>query len=116
MPRVEIRILGGFAVRAGGAPIDVPGRKVQALLARLARRPGEEVSRAALAAMLWPDRGEEQARGSLRQALATLRRTLGEGAVRAGADVVALDRTVASDAAAFDASSDTTGSTPSAPG
>lgn len=90
-PTVEIRLLGGLAVVVDGAPAELPGRKVQALLARLARAPGVEIPRATLAFLLWPDRGDAQGRGSLRQALATLRRVLGPEAVRAGADAVALD-------------------------
>lgn len=91
MPGVRIRLLGGLEVEVGGRPAALPGRKAQALLARLAHPAGREVPRATLAALLWPDRGEEQARGSLRQALSALRRVLGEGALRASADAVALD-------------------------
>jgi DNA-binding SARP family transcriptional activator len=104
VPRVTIRMLGELEVRVGGRVVELPGRKVQALLARLARRPGEAVPRATLAALLWPDRGDEQARGSLRQAVAALRRALGDDALAAGADVLALHpQVVSSDVAAFEA-------------
>ena len=74
---LTVRMLGGFAVL--GAEDDVvriPTRKAQALLALLARRSGEPQSREALAAMLWPDSRETQARGNLRQTLKLLRRAL----------------------------------------
>lgn len=91
MPGVRIRLLGGFEVEIGGRAVVVPGRKAQALVARLAHPAGREVPRASLAALLWPDRGEEQARGSLRQALSAIRRALGDGVLRAGPDAIALE-------------------------
>ena len=45
------------------------GKKTRALLAFLALSPNDYVSRAELAAFFWPRSAEEQARGSLRQAL-----------------------------------------------
>jgi TolB-like protein/DNA-binding SARP family transcriptional activator len=55
-------------------------------------------------ALLWSDRGEEQARASLRQALAELRRALGEpSALRTEHDAVSLDPAmIAVDAVAFE--------------
>jgi TolB-like protein len=91
---VNIRLLGGFEVTsADGRPLALPTRKAEALLARLARRPGERVARAHLAGLLWPDRPDAQGRGSLRQALASLRRALGGAGTlepTAGGDAVAL--------------------------
>lgn len=49
-------------------------RKARALLAILATSPDRVASRERLISLLWSDRGEEQARASLRQALAELRR------------------------------------------
>ena len=52
-------------------------RKGRALLAILAVSPSGAVSREKLAALLWSDRGEDQARSSLRQTLTVLRKELG---------------------------------------
>src|SRR5262245_24774527 len=74
-----LRILGGFELRAAdGRDLTPPGKKLRALIVCLALSPEAPWSRERLAALLWDDRDEEQARGSLRQALAELRRLLGE--------------------------------------
>ncbi|MBO9436854.1 hypothetical protein J7394_21825 [Ruegeria sp. R13_0] len=52
----------------------------------LALAPKSAVARDRLAATLWPDRAEEQARASLRQELSSLRRALGDGAEMISAD------------------------------
>jgi DNA-binding SARP family transcriptional activator len=96
--RLRLRLLGGFGlVREDGQGIALPTRKGQALLARLGRRPGEEVAREHLVGLLWPDVPDEQGRASLRQALAAVRRALGAAreALRAGERGVSLDREVA---------------------
>ncbi len=77
MASLRITLLDGFEARLGsGEAIDLHGRKTQALLAYLALPPGEPRSRDKLVALLWSDRGEQQARASLRQALVKLRRAL----------------------------------------
>ena len=69
-----LRSKGLFAVRdAEGADLTPRRRKGCALLVYLAAHAGEDVSRERIAALLWSDRGEEQARGSLRQCLYELR-------------------------------------------
>ena len=103
---LKIELLGGFSARLGGGEaLALKGRKAQALLACLALEPGEAHARDRLTGLLWGDRGEEQARGSLRQALAELRRALGAAngdLLIATRDTVALDgRAVASDVAEF---------------
>jgi TolB-like protein/Tfp pilus assembly protein PilF/DNA-binding winged helix-turn-helix (wHTH) protein len=81
----ELVTLGGLELRsAGGRPFALKSRKARALLAILSTQRGLRMSRAKIASLLWSDRAEPQARGSLRQALADLRRSLGS----AGADVV----------------------------
>jgi DNA-binding SARP family transcriptional activator/TolB-like protein len=73
-------MLGRFSVsgpRDGAAPIQFSTRKVAALLAYLAMSKDFAASREALAALLWGDCPERQARQSLRQALALLRKDLG---------------------------------------
>ena len=72
---IEIQLLGGFTVRLGGTKILLPGRKTAALLAILALRPGVPIARERLTDLLWSRSAPEQARGSLRQALAQLRKT-----------------------------------------
>ena len=66
----------------------VSGRKAQGLLAILALAPGMAASRDRLAGLLWSDRGDEQARNSLRQALVALKKDFGE----AGLDIVEAER------------------------
>ncbi|MDX1575974.1 MAG: BTAD domain-containing putative transcriptional regulator [Kiloniellales bacterium] len=81
-------MLGGFEAQfQSGAPVPPLGRKAQALLAILALAPGVPQPREKLAALLWSDRGEAQARSSLRQALSELRKAL------AGADPPPLETT-----------------------
>ncbi len=76
--RLEIRLLGGFAVARGGAAVNLGSRAAQALLAYLALTAGARHRRERLAALLWPDASDESARQSLRNALWTLRKALGE--------------------------------------
>ncbi len=71
-----IDLLGGFALRRDGEPVVLSTRKAMALLAVLALRPGVVWQRERLAALLWSRSGEAQARGSLRQALAQLKKAL----------------------------------------
>ncbi|MDU8942770.1 BTAD domain-containing putative transcriptional regulator [Ovoidimarina sediminis] len=102
-------MLGPFTVRAGGQPVPAPPKKAGALLAYLARRPGVAVPRETLAALLWAESGEDQARGSLRQALSALRRGLGDGAgaiVADGAAVTLDTGRAALDVAGFEAAAE----------
>lgn len=93
--RLQVRLLGSFeACFEGGEKLALKGKKTQALLAMLAMTPGNGIPRERLAGLLWSDRGDEQARGSLRQSLAELRRALGEdyeNYLKAKRDSVALD-------------------------
>jgi DNA-binding SARP family transcriptional activator len=95
MARLQVRLLGGFEARLdSGQELALKGRKTQALLAYLAVAPGLARSRDSLTGLLWSDRAEEQARGSLRQALAELRRALEAMApspLDAGRETVTLD-------------------------
>ncbi len=77
MARTSLRLLGGFEVSADkGPPIEFPTKRTRAILAYLAVCPGHECSREKLATLLWEDSGEKHARGSLRQALSYLRKSL----------------------------------------
>lgn len=102
---MSLRLLGPLAVSVDGAARPLPGRKAQAVLVYLARRPGEEVARETLCGLLWGDSDEAQARASLRQALVGLRKCLGAAAgaaLEAGAGAVRLAG-ASVDCAAFEA-------------
>lgn len=74
MGKCRLLTLGGFALMAdSGATIALPNRKDRHLLAFLALQAGRPQTRERLAGLLWADRGESQARDSLRQSLASLR-------------------------------------------
>jgi adenylate cyclase len=92
---LTLKLHGGFrAWDSRGREISIKSRKAKALLAYLASPLGKPRSRETIMALLWSERGDEQARGSLRQALSGLRRDLGEGAAKAVItthDDVALD-------------------------
>jgi predicted ATPase/DNA-binding SARP family transcriptional activator len=96
--RVKLTLLGGFQAHVGaGAPLVLPTRKTQALLAYLALPLGQAHSRDKLATLLWGDMPDAQARGNLRHALSRIRKNLPAG-VRAGlvldGPTVALDPSV----------------------
>lgn len=55
------------------------GRRAQAILAVVLARPGVPVLRSDLATLFWGDRGDEQARASVRQSLAELRHLAANG-------------------------------------
>jgi DNA-binding SARP family transcriptional activator/predicted ATPase len=77
MARLTLALLGGFQGRLGdAASLTLPTRKTKALLAFLALPPGRSHPRANLAALLWGDLPEPQARRSLRQSLFALRRAM----------------------------------------
>jgi len=74
MSLARLDLLGGFRVTSPeGEILGMSARKNRALLGILAVAPKQEVTRHKLAALLWGDRGEEQARNSLRQALTAIR-------------------------------------------
>jgi TolB-like protein/Tfp pilus assembly protein PilF len=75
----QLRLLGGIELRGRDGAVATPrGNKAKALLACLALAAGEPWPRRKLMGLLWSDRGAEQARDSLRQALAELRRAFDE--------------------------------------
>src|SRR4051812_21636639 len=73
---ITLTLLGGCQLTVRGRPIALTAKKTQALLAVVALRAPRPVPRAELCRLFWPDVEEEQARASLRQALAVLRRAL----------------------------------------
>lgn len=74
---VSIRLLGPFRIIKGGAPLAELPVKASACLVFLAMQE-ELVSREHLAELVWPDREKEQSRQSLRQAMLSIRRSLGD--------------------------------------
>jgi DNA-binding SARP family transcriptional activator/TolB-like protein/Tfp pilus assembly protein PilF len=78
LPRIRLRLLGRMAVVHGDDPVPLrlSTRKAGALLAYLAMRPEQTASREELATLLWGSCSDQQARQSLRQALASLRKDL----------------------------------------
>jgi DNA-binding SARP family transcriptional activator len=76
MAVAEFTLFGGFEVKLAGQVVDLPGQKDRALLAVMALSPGTTHSRDKLASLLWSDRGDQQARDSLKHALTRLRQCL----------------------------------------
>ena len=77
MAALVLKVLGDFAAfDSDGRPIAIAAKKNRALLAVLALAPNGAVAREKLADLLWSDRGPDQARSSLRQALVALRKEL----------------------------------------
>ena len=78
-PNLKLRLSGSFAaLGADGAKLDISVRN-QALLAFLIEGRRGLATRADIAALIWPDREDVQARASLRQELSGLRRVLPDG-------------------------------------
>ena len=81
---IHFQLLGGFrALLDDGQPLRALGRKSECLICLLALSDGLEVTREKAAGIIWSDRGEEQARASLRQELSQIRRVLGSDAITA---------------------------------
>jgi DNA-binding SARP family transcriptional activator len=95
MELLILSFLGDFQARlSNGHSVPVPTEKGRALLAYLACHPNESHSRGKLAALLWPNFQDSDARHSLRQTLCIVRAALVESApkaLRADSDNVALD-------------------------
>jgi adenylate cyclase len=98
---LKLQLLGDFRARDGaGGTVEVSTRKGRGLLTFLALQPAMTAPRERLASLLWGDRGEAQARSSLRQTLTVLRRELGAGIIGGDEERVELLATV-SDANEF---------------
>ncbi|MCI0371390.1 MAG: AAA family ATPase, partial [candidate division NC10 bacterium] len=103
---IQLRTLGSLQLR------DAKGRdlcrelqpKRLALLAYLSQAPRRFHRRDSLLALFWPEQDATGARNSLRQALFSLRRTLGEGVLAGrGYEEVAVTDLLGSDVVAFEA-------------
>jgi len=106
MSALSLKLLGGFSASSlGGKAVEISGKKNQALLAYLVLNPGRKFTREKLVSLLWSERGEAQARASLRQVLAALRHDLGQSAstLSADSDSVAVEpQIITTDVAAFE--------------
>ena len=91
-PLARLTLLGGFQLRlADGTERSIAAKKAKALLAYLALQPGQAQTREKLATLLWGEGGDEQARQSLRQALAGLRKVLPAQVIAAAGDALWID-------------------------
>jgi TolB-like protein/DNA-binding SARP family transcriptional activator len=107
MAVTELTLFGGFGGRAPSeGAVNLLGQKERALLAFLALPPGTSHSRDRLASLLWSDRGDPQARDSLKHALTRLRQCLQSAdspSIIADRQSVRLDpAAVSTDVAAFE--------------
>jgi TolB-like protein/Flp pilus assembly protein TadD len=107
MAVTELTLFGGFGVRAPSeGAVNLLGQKERGLLAFLALPPGTTHSRDRLASLLWSDRGDPQARDSLKHALTRLRQCLQSAdspSIIADRQSVRLDpAAVSTDVAAFE--------------
>src|SRR5918995_6398716 len=101
MAALSVSLLGGFQVRLDGCAVSLPTRKAQALLAYLALPPGRPHLREKLAALLWGGIREASARASLRQALFSIRKAIGDALVIEARTVALAPGAVDVDADAF---------------
>lgn len=102
MPRLEahetvlpasLQLFGPFRLSGRDTQPLALGRKARAILAYLVLVPGFTATREHLSALLWSDRGPEQARASLRQCIKELRALpTAEPAVHATRDALTLQR------------------------
>lgn len=108
MDRWRVNILGRFELRAPAAQeVALGARKSIALLGLLAAAPGQRMSRDRVAALLWEDMPDAQARGNLRQLLAATRRpapfleadtsSIGFSAEMVDTDLAAFEAAIAED-------------------
>jgi TolB-like protein/DNA-binding SARP family transcriptional activator len=79
----RLKLLGHFEIIApDGSAISINNKKNRAILAILALAPGCQATREQICGLLWAERGDEQARSSLRQSLTVLRKELGVDGAR----------------------------------
>ncbi len=90
LSKYRLALLGRFDLSGPGGPIELPNKKLAALLAYLACAAPEPQPREKLATLLWGSHFEVQARQNLRQALLRLRRALGKDALIGDGDEIRL--------------------------
>jgi predicted ATPase/DNA-binding SARP family transcriptional activator len=88
---LRIRLLGGFEVAIGAAPVPDQAfrlRKAKSLIKLLALAPERRLHRARVAELLWPDRDADSSANNLHQAMFAARRALDSVVKDAGAYLV----------------------------
>ncbi|MEM1229301.1 MAG: BTAD domain-containing putative transcriptional regulator [Pseudomonadota bacterium] len=90
---MNVGLLGDFQLRVAEQPVVLAARKNRALLAWLLCQGAHPTPRDRLAGLLWGDRSAANARASLRQALAGLRKVLPEGVLQASSTELSIDHT-----------------------
>ena len=97
MTEWNLKLFGEFQLSSSdGTPITALGRRDRAVLTYLALSPSQSESRERLAALLWSNRADEQARHSLALSTAVIRKALGDtdkNVVLSEPDSLAIDRT-----------------------
>jgi DNA-binding SARP family transcriptional activator len=95
-PRFSVSLLGRFELTGPGGVVDLPSKKLAALLAYLACTAPKPQRRETLSALLWGSHFDAQAKQNLRQALFRLRKVLGQDALAGDSEVVSLNPAVIS--------------------
>jgi DNA-binding SARP family transcriptional activator/tetratricopeptide (TPR) repeat protein len=80
-PRIEVRVLGPFAVLADGDPVDISAGRASALLAVLAMSAGRVVSIERLTDMVWGEHPPANARRTVQTYAYRLRTALGSESI-----------------------------------
>lgn len=82
---MRLRVLGDLDLySSGGVPVESVTRQTRLMLGCLAVAGARGLSRTELCALFWPDRAPAQARNSLRQSLAAIRKLLSENSGSGG--------------------------------
>jgi class 3 adenylate cyclase/predicted ATPase len=103
-PRFSLLLLGRFKLSGPDGVVDLPGKKLAALLAYLACTAPRPQRRETLSALLWGSHFDLQAKQNLRQSLFRLRKMLGQDALEGDGEVVSLNpAAVSSDVGRFEA-------------
>jgi class 3 adenylate cyclase/DNA-binding SARP family transcriptional activator len=102
--RFSLSLLGRFELTGPDGPVDLPNKKLAALVAYLACTSPQPQRRETLSALLWGSHFDAQAKQNLRQALFRLRKVLGQDALEGDSEVVSLNPAVVlSDVGRFEA-------------
>src|SRR5262245_980611 len=86
----QLSLFGHCELRGPNGPVDLPSKKLAALLAYLACTVPAPQPRERLATLLWGSHFEQQARQNLRQAMFRLRRAFGEDALVVDGEMITL--------------------------
>jgi DNA-binding SARP family transcriptional activator len=90
MTQLALFLLGPPRIERDGTPVTVDTRKAIALMAYLAMT-RQRQSRDTLAALLWPDYDQPNARGALRRTLSTLNKALAGSSLRIEREAISID-------------------------